>query len=38
MLVATGMLEQLGADQIAHTPRSLPFVGDNPTGYMYEIR
>lgn len=37
ILVATGVLEQVGSDQISHTPRSLIFTRDDPDGAMYEI-
>lgn len=37
ILVATGVLEQVGSDQISHTAMSLIFTRDDPAGAMYEI-
>jgi len=37
VLVSSDILKQVGSDQIAHTPRSLIFVGDNPAGSTYQM-
>ncbi|XP_014554677.1 hypothetical protein COCVIDRAFT_104258 [Bipolaris victoriae FI3] len=36
-LVATGMLKQEGADQVAHTARSRPYASVNPLSAMLQI-
>jgi hypothetical protein len=36
-LVATGMLKQEGADQIAHTARSRAYASVNPLSAMLQI-
>ncbi|KAI5921948.1 hypothetical protein F4810DRAFT_711986 [Camillea tinctor] len=37
VIVSMGVLQQVGEDQVAHTPRSIIFTKDNPVGLVYPM-